>query len=131
VSPTAARNTTADAASVANQSKITGAGDGCCLASNPVAPTVFRRKPFGENVEGLFHCGIEIYVIEAAVQKHDFEDSTLGGGINDKPLLSKRLKKFKNIGREGCRFVLGAVEHSPSLPGQVGHLPNVSTMDSI
>jgi transposase InsO family protein len=24
--------------------------------SNPVAPTVFREKPFGEYVEGLFHC---------------------------------------------------------------------------
>ncbi len=26
-------------------------------ASNPVAPTFLRKKPFGENVEGLSHCG--------------------------------------------------------------------------
>ena len=25
--------------------------------SNPVAPTFLRKKPFGENVEGLSHCG--------------------------------------------------------------------------
>src|SRR5688500_2632312 len=25
--------------------------------SNPVTPTVFRNKPFGDNVEGLCHCG--------------------------------------------------------------------------
>jgi hypothetical protein len=24
--------------------------------SNPVVPTFFRNEPFGENVEGLFHC---------------------------------------------------------------------------
>jgi hypothetical protein len=25
--------------------------------SNPLAPIVFRNEPFGENVEGLSHCG--------------------------------------------------------------------------
>jgi len=30
-------------------------------SSNPVASTIFKRKPFGENVEGLSHCGDENY----------------------------------------------------------------------
>jgi hypothetical protein len=29
------------------------------LGSNPVVPTFFRNEPFGENVEGLSHCGDE------------------------------------------------------------------------
>src|SRR5438046_2374745 len=29
--------------------------------SNPVAPTIFRNEPFGENVEGLSHCGDQSY----------------------------------------------------------------------
>jgi len=34
-----------------------GAGSGECRAgSNPVAPTILRNEPFGEHVEGLFHC---------------------------------------------------------------------------
>ena len=54
--------------------------------SNPVTPTIFQKKPFGENVEGLSHCGDESCVIESAVQKHDFEDSTLCSVIGGKPL---------------------------------------------
>ena len=27
------------------------------VSSNPVAPTLFGNEPFGENVEGLSHCG--------------------------------------------------------------------------
>src|SRR5262249_54274724 len=45
------------------------------LSSNPVAPTFFQRRPFGGNVEGPSHCGNKIYVIQTAVQKHDFEVS--------------------------------------------------------
>ena len=52
--------------------------------SNPVAPTILRNEPFGENVEGLSHCGDETYVIESAVQKDDFEDSTFRRVIGGK-----------------------------------------------
>ena len=38
-------------------------------SSNLVTPTVCQKKPFGENVEGLSHCGNESYIIEAGVQK--------------------------------------------------------------
>ena len=31
-------------------------------------------EPFGENVEGLSHCGDKSYIVEHAVQTHDFED---------------------------------------------------------
>ena len=33
-----------------------------------LSPQLFFKKPFGENVEGLSHCGDKIYVIETAVQ---------------------------------------------------------------
>jgi hypothetical protein len=42
--------------------------------SNPVAPTFFRMKPFGKNVEGLSHLRDESAPVEAAVQIDDFED---------------------------------------------------------
>jgi hypothetical protein len=45
--------------------------------SNPLAPTIFRNEPFGENVEGLSHFRDKSCVIKTAVQKHDFEQSTL------------------------------------------------------
>ena len=31
------------------------------LGSNPVAPTFFRKKPFGEDVEGLRRCWDKSY----------------------------------------------------------------------
>ena len=34
------------------------------VGSNPATPTIFRKKPFGEYVEGLSHCGDEVYAIE-------------------------------------------------------------------
>src|SRR5208283_512889 len=79
--------------------------------SNPFAPTVFREKPFGENVEGLSHCGDKSYAIETGVQKHDFEQSTLRDIIGGKPLLFKSLREFKNFRRQlGC-FIVRSVQH--------------------
>jgi hypothetical protein len=43
------------------------------VGSNPAGPTIFSDQPFGEDVEGLSHCGDESYAFETAVQKHDFE----------------------------------------------------------
>src|SRR5437660_8584391 len=45
--------------------------------SNPLAPTFFRKKPFGENVEGLSHFRDERCAVERAGQTEDFRDSTL------------------------------------------------------
>ena len=42
----------------------------------PVAPTLLRDKPFGENVEGLSCWGNEVKRLRDAAQKLDFEDST-------------------------------------------------------
>jgi hypothetical protein len=51
----------------------------CCAAgSNQVAPTFFRKKPFGENVEGLSQFSDQCCAVERAVQTHDFEQSTFG-----------------------------------------------------
>jgi hypothetical protein len=55
--------------------------------SRLVAPTSFRKKPFGENVEGRSHGGDKSCAVERAVQTHDFEDSTLCAIIGGKPLL--------------------------------------------
>ena len=41
--------------------------------SNPVAPTFFRNMHFGENDEGLSHCGDKSCVIATAIQEDDFE----------------------------------------------------------
>jgi hypothetical protein len=45
--------------------------------SRLVVPTFFRKKPFGENVEGLSHFMDKSCAVEPAVQTDDFEDSTL------------------------------------------------------
>jgi hypothetical protein len=60
-------------------------------SSNPVTPTIFRNQPFGQNVEGLSDGGDKSYVIERAVQKDDFEDSTFCGIAGAKPLLPQGL----------------------------------------
>lgn len=83
--------------------------DAKAAGSNPVAPTFFRNEPFGENVEGLSHCGDKSYVVEHAVQKHGFEDAALRGVVGGKPLATKGLRKFKNFRRQLGVFVVGAV----------------------
>jgi len=55
--------------------------------SNPVAPTFPRNEPFGEDVEGLSHCGAKSYVIETQVRTDDFEDLPFRGTICRKPFL--------------------------------------------
>jgi hypothetical protein len=42
--------------------------------SNPVAPTIFRKNPFGENVGGLSLCGDESCVASKAVQTDRLQD---------------------------------------------------------
>ena len=69
------------------------------VGSNPVASIFLRKKPFDENVERRSHCGDKSCAVERAVQTHDFEDSTLCIVVGGKPLLAKRLRKFKQIGR--------------------------------
>jgi len=78
---------------------------------NPVAPTILRNEPFGEYVEGLSYCGDESYVIEHAVQKHDFEYLTFFRDIGGKPFVSQTLGKFKNSARQVGVFVVGTVEN--------------------
>ena len=36
--------------------------------SNPVTPTIFDFEPFGENVEGLSLCSVDVYVAQSTVQ---------------------------------------------------------------
>ena len=43
--------------------------------SNPVIPTIFRLKPFGQQVERLSPVRDQTYAVELPVQTHDFEDS--------------------------------------------------------
>ena len=47
--------------------------------SRPVAPTFFRNEPFGENVEGLFHCGNKSYG-SMSVFKRSLASSESGRG---------------------------------------------------
>ena len=79
-------------------------------SSNLVAPTFFRKKPFGENVEGLSHYWAKSYVIETPVQTDDFEDSPLGGIIRRKPFTRKALRKFNRLDGDVRVFVVATVE---------------------
>lgn len=67
----------------------------------PLASTLVNRKPFGEHVEGLSHCGA-VWIFSGVApsrrpgfrftqQTDDFEDSALGGAIGRTPLLPKCL----------------------------------------
>jgi len=74
--------------------------------SRLVAPTFFGNEPFGQNVEGLSYFRDKSYAVECAVQTHDFEDPTLCVVVGGKPLLAKRLRKFKHFGRQLGVFVV-------------------------
>jgi|SRR5579871_2118589 len=78
--------------------------------SNPVAPTFFRKKPFGKNVEGLSYFRDGSCAVEVAVQTHDFEDSPLRIVTGRKTLLAKGLRKFIHLGSQFRRFVVRAVQ---------------------
>ncbi len=39
--------------------------------SNPVAPTILQKKPFGENVEGLPHFGDQRYNSKLVFNSHN------------------------------------------------------------
>ena len=75
----------------------------------PSAPLLGNKKPFDQNVEGLSYLTNEGYVVESAVQKHDFQDSTLCRVIRPKPQFTKRLRNFKHFHRQFSRFVVRAV----------------------
>ena len=75
-------------------------------------PDFIDKKPFGENVEGLSHCGDKSYVVETAVQTDDFEDSTFCVVIGRKPFAAKGLRKFKHF---DCQVGVFVVRHGPAL----------------
>jgi hypothetical protein len=58
--------------------------------SNPLAPIFFQGKPFGQQVEGLSHFQSESYVADLAVQKRDFDHSSLCRVFQ--VILSRRIK---------------------------------------
>ena len=64
--------------------------------SSPLSSTFRNKKPFDENVEGLSYLRDESCVVELAVQKNDFEDSTFRGVVRSKPLLFQSLREFKS-----------------------------------
>jgi len=81
------------------------------LSSNPVAPTFFRKKPFGKNVERLSYFRDKSCAIEGAVQTHDFEDSTPCVVISSKLLLAKQA---------GCSLVVGRLSKIDRLVWVIG-----------
>ena len=81
------------------------------VGSNPVAPTFFRKKPFGKNVEGLSYFRDKSCAIEGAVQTHDFEDSTPCVVISSKLLLAKQA---------GCSPVAGQLSRIGRLVWVIG-----------
>jgi hypothetical protein len=81
------------------------------VGSNPAAPTFFRKKPFGKNVEGLSYFRDKSCAIEDAVQTHDFEDSTPCVVISSKLLLAKQA---------GCSPVAGRLSKIGRLVWVIG-----------
>jgi hypothetical protein len=47
--------------------------------SNPVVPTIPKKRPFGEIVEGLSLCEDKAYVVQTTVQTDRVEDLALDG----------------------------------------------------
>ncbi len=101
-----------------------------------LSPRLFSKKPFCQNSKGSLISGTEC-AVERAVQTHDFEDSTLRVIIGGKPLLAKRLRKFKHL-RRNCpyerlvifpfaRFILRAVSISTILAKKLSYLRVDST----
>ena len=78
--------------------------------STPFRSTLRDKKPFGEHVEGLSYLRDESCVVELAVQKHDFEDSTFRGVVRSKPLLFQSLREFKNLGRQFGIFIVRPIK---------------------
>jgi hypothetical protein len=71
-----------------------------------IPATNLQREPFGEDVEGLSHCGAKTYAVERKVQTEDFEEPPLFGNIRAKPFVGKRLRKFKHLKRQFSDFRL-------------------------
>jgi hypothetical protein len=93
--------------------------------SNPVAPTIFLKKPFGQQAEGLSHCGDKTCAVERAVQTEDFEDSTFCVVVSGKPFLSKALRKFKRFHRNVDDFVpatVGSLDFQLQLSGSISQV---------
>ena len=80
-------------------------------SSNLVAPTFFRKRPFGEKVEGLSHFAGESCGVEPAVQTHDFENAGLAVVI---VILLKRLPFARAMPSSYRLRLLGDSETSTS-----------------
>ncbi len=74
-------------------------------------PTICRKKPFGENVEGLSHFSDESCAVERAVQTHNIEQPTFCSVERCKPFCGNGLKKFKHFHRQVGRCVVRAVQN--------------------
>jgi hypothetical protein len=53
-----------------------------------VAPTIFLKKPFDQQIEGLSPFWDKTYADELPIQTQDFEDSAFSSVIRRKPFLS-------------------------------------------
>jgi len=69
-------------------------GDAEVANSNPTVPTLPRHESLAESAEGFSYCGQSSYVIEHAVQTHDFRDSTFFEYVECKPFPCKTLRNF-------------------------------------
>lgn len=63
----------------------------------PVTPTCWNEMPFGDNVEGLSHCGAEGSAAGPFVQTDDSADPPLRGVARSRPLLQQGLRAFKQV----------------------------------
>jgi hypothetical protein len=90
--------------------------------SNPVAPTSFQYKPFGQYVEGLSYCWTKSYAVQSKVQPDDFKNLPFRREIHASPALTETLRKFKRFDGEGGVFgpvKVGSLKLQTQLGGTV------------
>src|SRR5262249_26034242 len=63
--------------------------------SNPLTPTVFSKRPFGERVEGLSYFRDKSCACKLEIQTGNFKQPTLRAIIRRKPFLFPCLRTFK------------------------------------
>jgi len=76
------------------------------LEQKQIAQLGRRNGPIGTCGEGPSHCCDKRLVVESTAQTDDVPVATPRAENGDKPLVDRRLKKFKKLGRQSSHLVV-------------------------
>ncbi len=77
-----------------------------------MSPRLFlETSPSAKTSKGFLIDGTRVASSRRQFKKHDFQDATLGSIVGIKPLLPKRLRKFKNFHCQLRHFVVRTIQH--------------------